>query len=187
MTEHDSLGAVSAEAGPEVVIRRASHEDVEQLLDLLEAVAGEGRWIGTELPIDRAARRRQLDETIEGDDRSVRYVAVASGAVVGNLGMELRPYKVADLGMFVRSEWRGGGVGSALLDAGIAWARSVGAHKVALQLWPHNRAALALYRKFGFEQEGLLRRHYPRRNGELWDAMVMGLVLDEDTPGSSLH
>ncbi|MDQ3574430.1 MAG: hypothetical protein M3404_05830, partial [Actinomycetota bacterium] len=60
------------------------------------------------------------------------------------------------------------------------------AHKVALQVWPHNHGALALYRKFGFVQEGLLRRHYPRRNGELWDAVVMGLVLNEDAPGSSL-
>src|SRR5438132_10638636 len=31
---------------------------------------------------------------------------------------------------------------------------------------------------FGFEEEGLLRRQYRRRNGELWDALVMGLLLD---------
>jgi RimJ/RimL family protein N-acetyltransferase len=68
-------------------------------------------------------------------------------------------------------------VGSALLSAAIAWAREAGAHKVALQVWPHNEAAIALYRKFGFEQEGRLRRHYRRRNGELWDAVVMGLCL----------
>ena len=40
-------------------------------------------------------------------------------------------------------------------------------------------AALALYRKFGFEQEGYLRSHYRRANGELWDAVVMGLLLRE--------
>jgi RimJ/RimL family protein N-acetyltransferase len=55
---------------------------------------------------------------------------------------------------------------------------------VALQVWPHNHAARALYRRFGFADEGLLRRHYRRRNGELWDAVVMGLVLDESSPGS---
>ncbi len=153
----------------------------------MEAVAGEGRWIGSEAPIERDTRRGQLVETIEGDERSVRYVAVAHGVVVGSLGIELRPYNVADLGMFVHRQWRGRGVGSGLIDAAIAWARSVGAHKVALQLWPHNHAALALYRKFGFQQEGRLRRHYRRRNGELWDALVMGLVLDEESPGSSLH
>jgi hypothetical protein len=33
-------------------------------------------------------------------------------------------------------------------------------------------------------EEGRLRRHYRRRNGELWDAVVMGLVFDTTTPGS---
>jgi len=32
-------------------------------------------------------------------------------------------------------------------------------------------------RWFGFQREGLLRRHYRRRNGELWDTVVMGLPL----------
>jgi RimJ/RimL family protein N-acetyltransferase len=38
--------------------------------------------------------------------------------------------------------------------------------------------ARALYEKYGFVQEGYLRRQYPRKNGEIWDAVVMGLLLD---------
>ena len=53
-------------------------------------------------------------------------------------------------------------------------------------MWPHNHAARRLYRRHGFVEEGRLRRHYSRRNGELWDAVVMGLVLDEERPGSSI-
>jgi RimJ/RimL family protein N-acetyltransferase len=102
---------------------------------------------------------------------------------VGNLGVHLAPYGVGEIGMWVAGPWRGRGVGSALLEAGIEWARSVGAHKVALSHWPTNRAAVALYEKFGFVEEGRLRRHYRRRSGELWDAVVRGLVLDEDAPG----
>jgi len=173
-------------AAGDYVVRSAGHGDVPGLLDLLEAVAAEGRWIGTEAPIDREARRRQISETIEGGERAARFVADAGGALVGNLWIDLRTYNVADLGMLVAQEWRRRGVGSALMETGIAWAGVAGAHKVALQVWPHNHGALALYAKFGFVQEGLLRRHYPRRNGELWDAVVMGLVLDETTPGSSI-
>jgi RimJ/RimL family protein N-acetyltransferase len=51
-------------------------------------------------------------------------------------------------------------------------------------VWPHNAAAIALYRKVGFQVEGRRRRQYRRRNGELWDAILMGLVLDEVSPGS---
>ena len=173
-------------AGDHFVVRPARQGDIDQILDLLEAVAAERLWIGTEAPVDREARLAQLSDTIEGGATSVRYVTDAGGLVVGNLGMELRPYNVAELGMFVHRQWRRRGVGSALMEAGIGWARSAGAHKVALQLWPHNHAALALYRKHGFEEEGRLRRHFRRRNGELWDAVVMGLVLDTHSPGSSL-
>jgi putative acetyltransferase len=101
---------------------------------------------------------------------------------VGNLGAEIRG-GIADLGMLVDSEWRGRGVGSALMEACIDWAREHGAHKVMLEVWPHNSAAIALYNKFGFKQEGLFVRQYRRRNGELWDAVRMGLVLDHTSPG----
>jgi RimJ/RimL family protein N-acetyltransferase len=57
-------------------------------------------------------------------------------------------------------------------------ARKAGAHKIALQVWPHNAAAIALYERFGFRREGYLTRHYRRRSGELWDAIIMGLPLD---------
>jgi RimJ/RimL family protein N-acetyltransferase len=160
----------------EVVVRPAREQDLDAIVELFVEVAAEGRWIGTEPPVDRDRRRRRLAETLD-QDREVVLVAEAGGRIVGQLGMDLAGYGVADLGMLVSEGWRGRGVGSALLRAGIEWARGAGAHKVALQVWPHNAAALALYEKFGFQREGLLRGHYRRRNGELWDAIVMGLPL----------
>jgi RimJ/RimL family protein N-acetyltransferase len=113
---------------------------------------------------------------IERSDATL-LVAEDDGRILGVLGIEIAPYGVAELGMHVAADRRRQGVGSALLADGIDWARSAGAHKVSLQYWPHNEAAGALYRKFGFEEEGVLRRHYRRRSGELWDAVVMGLLL----------
>ncbi|MCU1449765.1 MAG: GCN5-related N-acetyltransferase [Acidimicrobiales bacterium] len=104
-------------------------------------------------------------------------MAEEEGRLAGLLGMEVQSYGVVDFGMMVDAEMRGRGVGSALLAAAMEWARTAGAHKIALQVWPDNDAALALYRKFGFVEEGRLVRHYRRRNGELWDAIVMGLLL----------
>ena len=167
-------------------VRPATEDDLLAMVDLLEDVASEGRWIGTEAPVDRGVRLAHYRESLEREDAAL-FVAVGDGEVVGQLGIGLQPYGVGELGMLVAAGWRGRGVGSALLEAGLRWARQAGAHKVALQVWPHNRAARALYRKHGFVEEGVLRRHYPRRNGELWDAVVMGLVLDETTPGCSIE
>ena len=171
----------------QVSVRPADESDLDALVDLLEAVAGEGRWIGSEAPVDRDLAREWMRVGLSGDERAQRFVAERTGTVVGQVKIELAPYGVADLSMWVAEGWRRRGVGTALVQAALDWARRGGAHKVALQVWPHNRAALALYRKFGFVEEGLLRRHYPRRNGELWDVLVMGLVLDEGRPSSSIQ
>ena len=158
-----------------VTVRNATLDDLEELMAMRRAVAGEGRWIGAELPLDEERDRRML---VRGIERGSSFVAELDGELVGNLGVEVPPYLVADLGMLVKDGHRGEGIGSALLERAIEYAREQGCHKMALQHWPHNEAARALYEKYGFEQEGYLRRHYPRKNGELWDAVVMGLLLD---------
>ena len=162
---------------PPATVRTATLADVDALVDMLVAVAGEGRWIGTEAPVDLERRRQRMVEDIEGA-HAIVLVAEADGELVGQLGLQLARYGVADLGMLVAAGWRGRGVGTALLAEAIDRARKAGAHKIALQVWPHNAAAIALYERFGFEREGHLRRHYRRRSGELWDAIIMGLRLD---------
>ncbi|HEY5887172.1 MAG TPA: GNAT family N-acetyltransferase [Acidimicrobiales bacterium] len=158
-----------------VMVREASVDDIDELMALRREVAGEGRWIAAELPLDEEGDRRTLTE---GAERGSLFVAEVDGALVGVLGLHLPPYLVADLGMNVKDGFRGQGVGSALMERAIEWARDAGSHKIALQHWPHNDAAHALYLKFGFEQEGYLRRQYPRKNGEIWDAVLMGLLID---------
>ena len=162
---------------PGIDVREATLADVDALVAILVEVAGEGRWIGTEAPVDTERRRQRMAEDVERADAIV-LVAEAGGAPVGELGLHLARYGVAELGMAVAAGWRGRGVGRALLAEAIDRARAAGAHKVALQVWPHNAAAIALYERFGFEREGYLQRHYRRRSGELWDAIIMGLRLD---------
>ena len=166
-------------------VRRAHAADVDPLMDLYESVASEGKWIGGEAPIDRERWRQGFHERFgESAAPGVMLVADPVGrmGLLGNVGVRGHD-GVGDLGMMVAADWRGRGVGSALLSAAVRWAEDSQLHKIALHVWPHNERARALYRRFGFAEEGHLRRHYRRRNGELWDAVVMGLVLDTSAPG----
>jgi ribosomal protein S18 acetylase RimI-like enzyme len=79
--------------------------------------------------------------------------------------------------MLVAQPWRGRGVGSALLAAAIEKARDEKLHKLSLEVFPHNVAAIALYRRFGFVEEGRRVKHYRRASGEFWDSIVMGRLL----------
>lgn len=161
-------------------IRPATADDLGRLIDLLWAVAEEGRWLGTQVPFDRDLRRAALADLVEGRGGAL-LVADAGDArraeVVGHISVELRSYGVADIGMLLAQGWRGRGLGAALLQSGLAWASVAGAHKAALEVWPHNEGGLALYAKMGFVEEGRKRRHYRRSNGEIWDAILMGRPL----------
>ena len=69
------------------------------------------------------------------------------------------------------------GVGWALMEAAVDWARGAGIRKLELPVFPWNEAAIALYDRFGFEREGYRKRHY-ERGGELVDAILMAYFVD---------
>src|SRR5881409_3744128 len=130
-----------------MLIRPATESDRLPLAQLFAAVAAERDGIAAEPPVDveRRAARWNLEATL---------VAEAAGEPVGVLHLDDTGWGFAELGMFVAREWRGRGVGSALVVAAIDWARDRGLHKLSLGVFPHNEAGLALYRKFGFVEEG---------------------------------
>jgi ribosomal protein S18 acetylase RimI-like enzyme len=163
-----------------VTVRRARADDYPGWYDLRVSVAGEGIWIGAELPV---ARDEDAFVSRLSREDAASFVAEDDGVIVGAIGIELWA-GIASFGMYVAATHRGRGVGRALLDAAVGWAADAGAHKVTLEVWPHNGPAIALYRSAGFVVEGRKVRHYRRRNGELWDALLMSKVLDDTSPGS---
>ncbi len=135
-------------------------------------MAAERSGIATEPPVDVEERAALFARTAAGS-----VVAVAGGQVVGFIHVEVSRHGFGEFGMLVDRGWRGRGVGSALVQAAIGWARDQGLHKLCLEVFAHNAAAIALYRKSGFAEEGRRIRHYRRASGELWDSIVMGLTL----------
>jgi len=96
--------------------------------------------------------------------------------IVGRLSMarDTHPASehVADLGLMVASGYRRMGIGRALLDAAVDWARGAGIRKLELHVFPHNAPAIALYESYGFVREGYRKAHY-RRGDEYVDAILM--------------
>jgi RimJ/RimL family protein N-acetyltransferase len=157
---------------PQFTVRPASPADATAMAELFAAVAEERSGIATEPPVDLAERTARFAASIASS-----IVAVADGQIVGMIHTEVSRHGFGELGMLVDRDWRGCGVGSALLQATIDWARDHGLHKLSLEVFAHNTAAITLYRKCGFVEEGYRVKHYRRANGELWDSIVMGLPL----------
>jgi len=153
-------------------VRPAEASDSRAMAEVFAAVAGERAGIATEPPVDIDERAAQFAHTAAGS-----VVAVAGGQVVGMLHVEASRHGFGEIGMLVDRGWRGRGVGSALVQAAISRARDQGLHKLCLEVFAHNTAAIALYRKSGFVEEGQRIGQYRRASGELWDSIVMGLPL----------
>lgn len=108
------------------------------------------------------------------------------GAVLRRVTRE-RPYgfalsRIAEdeaevLSVAVAEARRGAGGGHALMGRHLAQLTARGVRRVVLEVDEDNRAALALYRRFGFEKVGRRRAYYERAGGGRASAEVLALEL----------
>lgn len=166
-----------------VVIRHAEPGDAAALVELGRAVGSEsGRWLITTDDWRTAADERRYLKALRRYEHAAVFVAeTGGGEIVGRLSLARDQHPasthVADLGLMVAAAHRRRGIGWALLDAAVEWARARGISKLELHVFPHNEPALRLYEKFGFEREGYRKRHYRRRDGFV-DAILMAYRVD---------
>jgi L-phenylalanine/L-methionine N-acetyltransferase len=159
----------------DVTVRHTEPEDYEALHRIM---SGPKATAGTlQLPFPSAEMwRKRLAEPPEG---LYSLVACVEGEVVGNIGLEISPTRprmrhVGSIGMAVRDDWQGKGVGTALMVAALDLADNwLNLTRIELRVYVDNAAAIALYKKFGFEIEGTHRR-MAFRGGEYVDGYSMG-------------
>lgn len=175
-------------AGPEgISIRPARPRDSRSFLEAYRDAAAEGRRIQTET-VDRTAGFYRRRFARSWDDTAAHLLALDGDRVVGSLSIRRHVEHpalrhVATLGMFVRRPYRRRGIGAALLAEAILWGRSVGVERLELTVYPHNAPAIALYRRFGFVEEGRLVRHAKKSYG-YEDEILMAAWIGPE-PGST--
>jgi RimJ/RimL family protein N-acetyltransferase len=163
----------------EFEIRPARPGDARSFLDAYRGVAAEMRFLRTEAVTHRHRLFRKRFRRSWHED-AAHLLALEDDRVVGSISIRRDDHPVthhvATLDMLVVSTHRRRGVGSALLDEALRWARSHGVERIELSVYPNNDAAIALYRRFGFVQEGRLVRHSKKSYG-YEDEILMALWL----------
>jgi ribosomal protein S18 acetylase RimI-like enzyme len=167
--------ATSTAAGIEIVPIGRQH--IAGFHAALDGVAKERRYLAMlEAPSFSRTRRFVLDSLQAG---AVHVVAVADDKVVG--WCDLRPKAAptlrhtAVLGMGIVAAYRGHGIGSRLLATALELALARAIRRSELIVRSDNAPAIALYRRFGFVDEGTCR-NYMSVDGVDYDALLMARI-----------
>jgi len=154
-------------------VRRMQPGDVEAVA-AIEAVTFPVPWSQTAFAEDLEAPGR------------VWLVAEDAGEVVGYAGGWLLDDEAHVMNIAVAEEYRGRGLGRALLAALRARLAAAGARRITLEVRPDNTEAIALYESFEMHSVGV-RANYYAETGEdamiMWgDVAVSEAALDAPTP-----
>jgi RimJ/RimL family protein N-acetyltransferase len=175
-----------------ISVRPIRETDAESFRAALDAVARERKYLArAEAPPMEKVRTFVAANVLAGHPQ---FVADEEGRIVGWCDalpdtVTFGKAHVAYLGIGVLREYHGRKLGLRLLEAVVGATRSLGLEKIELAVYASNVAALALYRKAGFEVEGVKRRSR-LVDGEYDDIVLMGLHLkrpnkaQEPTPGA---
>ncbi|MFQ2292723.1 GNAT family N-acetyltransferase [Aeromonas enteropelogenes] len=159
-----------------ITIRHAEPADAPALRDLYAMPNAQAGTLQLPYPTLGVWQKRLESGSV------VALVAEVDGLLVGNISLHIEPNPrrkhVASIGVGVRDDWAGKGVGSALLAAALEMADNwLNLRRIELTVYTDNQAAQALYRKFGFVEEGLARG-YAFRQGEYVDALYMARIRE---------
>ncbi|MCA0987596.1 GNAT family N-acetyltransferase [Guptibacillus algicola] len=163
-------------------IREIQVADAEAFSSLRNTVDAESQYMlfeADERKYDVEQEKKKLQSMLKSETSTI-YVAQQDDELVGYLvaiGSDAKKKQHAVyLVIGVLEKYRGTGVGTALFSTLEEWANERSIHRIELTVATPNEGGLALYKKFGFEVEGL-KRHSLLIDGEYVDEYYMSKLL----------
>ena len=147
--------------GKTCVLRSVEPEDAGRMIAYMKVMLGETRFL--------IRAPEEFDYTVEGEaevlekrrdnPRALMILAEADGEIVATsdihpMGRHSRSRHRAVLGISVRQDCWGQGIGSAMMERLIAHARQIGYEQIELEVVTANRRAVNLYIRYGFQVYG---------------------------------
>ncbi|MEH7246074.1 GNAT family N-acetyltransferase [Neobacillus niacini] len=161
-------------------IRSAKENDAKNLSEIRLQIDGE-----TE-NMDREKGEAYIDEIgfkqlIKKDTESVHnlfLVCEANRRIVGFSRCEGNQLKrmshKVEFGVCVLKDFWGYGIGTNFLKETIRWADSNEIKKITLNVLETNKKAIQLYKNYGFEEEGILKKDKLLSDGKYYNTVIMG-------------
>ncbi len=171
--------SVKLKDGREVVLRLLLLDDKEQLLSMVTSLSADAlMWSSP--PYDEEKVNRWMSGTKSG----LSIVAIFNSRLVGIAAVyqfpRPRQIGIAEMMIYIHQDFHGVGLGTMMTENLLVLARNKGLHRIGLEVVEENGAAVWLYKKLGFEVEGILKEAYYGADGKYHNMLVMGILLSKN-------
>jgi RimJ/RimL family protein N-acetyltransferase len=166
-----------------VTIRQATVDDAEKLLHCVKTYVPQSAYIpklGHEIMLTIEQEMAWIQSFLSSEN-SLLLVAEFNHEIIGNIDLTGSRRQImahtAVIGMGMLNEWRNAGLGTALLELAIAWAKENPILELLwLQVYTENKLGLGLYRKMGFEENGIMKNFF-KQDGTYFDNLTMTKIV----------
>ena len=171
--------------GSVLQIFRPRGENAAEILEYLKTIGEETHFLLMDengLGISEEEERLILEENLK-QERGGVYGGRINGELACMFSLSCHPRRrlahTGEIALSVRKKYWHIGVGSAIMEALIELAKEASLKNVELGVYADNERAIALYRRFGFEEIG---RHRGKMyvDGEYYDEILMDLHIEAD-------
>ena len=145
-----------------ITLRPARPDDAAAIIAAVRSVAQDRSYVLMELyGMDAAAQRAYLERLDR--EHNLFLVATVNDRIVGILALLdtllcSTPEPALSVGVHIVSDWRGHGIGSALLRYAVRWAKEHGYRRLETDIFTTNQRSLHLFNKAGFREDTCRRR-----------------------------
>jgi RimJ/RimL family protein N-acetyltransferase len=169
--------------GERVTIRECTENDALLLMATTKTYLADSDYI-PKLPQEFSMTEEKQKEWVRSlaeSRNSLLLIAEKNGIILGNIDITGSKRKAMEhtavIGMGMLIEWRNSGLGAALMTAAVDWAKQNDMLSLLwLQVYTENAAGLALYRKCGFVENGVIQGFF-RHGGNYFDQLTMSLAV----------
>ena len=143
-------------------VRKASEQDSAQIISVMQDAEASGFMLfGPGERQMEAASLSKFISALNNAPKSGFFIAQENDEILGYLMLKseqlMRTSHRAAIAIGVHSKSRGKGVGTQLFEYVSNWAKQQNLHRLELTVIEHNEQAVHLYKKMGFEVEGIKR------------------------------
>ena len=157
--------------GKSITVREANQHDAPDLISLKLSYIEGSQTIPllTHEYSDKVADEEHLIKRLKEEQNSILLLAENEGVLVGNIDLNgnqrSKLYHTGVIGMGIRKEWQGQGIGSVLLESAISWSKqNPYLSLIWLEVYDTNVAGKRLYQKLGFEECGRMKHFFKEDN-----------------------